>query len=1078
MAKGYPINNNFTSGEISPLIQGRPDIRGFKNGAETIKNLIVDSRGGVFRRGGFKEITATKYNTGKVRTVPFIFNDTPDQSYVIEFGNRYIRIVRNHALLTRDQEFDSVDYGYNWGTDPDTPSSQDDLNVNALTGVTATLNFRIEIDGDTPDTFKWSVDGAGSFVASTVGIPDATNISLSDGSFDGTITINFDAIDGHQLGDLWDTIIHPATEEILIGTPYAGDDLDEIRFRESADVLYLTHKSYAPHQLRRKAAKDWEFIHHPFAGSPFEAQSTITYRVWEYTIGDDTLQHTPSGFEIVMGNKRPSFVGDKFSGNHSGRIAWSGNTDDLAPDAVPSYVADNFIDGDQFIMEYRGLIDIEETGTYYFMLVSTGSCRFQMDNGTTNVVQIASDFKTASDAAFPTAATEAQNPSPNFGSITFTDTGQYKFELQYTDDKKAGGAVYGLALYWKKPSDNSYGIVPGANFTDREVSNSVSTADTELWDYDPTALDDETNGEAGANFSGGFPQNESGMDFLFTVNNTYSIDKVGEFKQHGRIAWSTADSFGSVTGDKQPAPSPSYVPKHGNIGWLYSGWLYVPVAGDYYFSIDSNDSADLAIKVSDTWTVYADWYGAHNINGDGTDGFQFQNASVNGYNAARSLTKGWHQIRVRLFSGGFHSAIGVAWSKPSDRADKYNAPASESEWVVIPHSNLGTDKDNENNPRLVSLFQNRLVYASSLKHPQRIWFSKTGNYDDFTEGAEDTDGFFIDIADDQVNAIQWLTSGRKLLAGTISSEHAISGKQGSITPDDREALKQSSYGSEFIDPVTVDFVTLFVQRNGSILRELSYSFDVDGYRGRDDSILSEHLYTDKIRELHVQRVGLINQIGSHAIKVRPVTLVWVLTESGLLRGITYELEQEVIASHQHDIGGDANTDTGRKIDSMCVIPGKQTINGTVTTGDELYVAVTRNSGANRYIEYLDTQSAIDGAGGSYKEDYVSELKPMPVDFMIDEQNTTLMVSKKQWSDIHVKFNESAGSHTIEHAAVGNVHTIALGASIVTQDERIFLLGIDDKGQLIIKHTPAAGDGSDSYPLHILAITGVVEINAY
>lgn len=1076
MGKFYPLQNNFTAGEIDTVLQSRPELRGFKNGAESIKNFIVDSRGGVFRRGGFKKVCETKYKTTKVRIIPFIFNDTPSQSYVIELGNRYLRIVRDHALLTRDQSADALDYGYNWIDDPDTPSNQNDLNLNSLTGVTAELNFRIQIDGAAPDTFKWSVDGATSFVASTVSIPDTTDISLSDSSFDGTITINFDAITGHNLGDLWDTVIHPSTEPILMGTPYDEEDLDEIVFSQSADILWLTHKDYAPYQLRRKGAKDWEFIPHPFRQSPFEAQPTVSYRLFQYL--SETLQRTVSGFQQAV--LLSTHTDHLRSGNHSGRISWSNtgtiNTDNV--DEVPDYILDNLIDGERYLIEMDGYLDIEETGTYTFSIVTTGSAYFGIDNGKNFTTIISNVFRSNSSSSFNTAGDTTIGVH---GSITFDKIGQFRFIVKYCDQKKAAGGTYGFALYWKKPSDSTYEIIPASNFTDREVKTSVSMATTELWDYAPTALDSSTNGELAANFSEGYPQNEAGMDFLFTTNDAYNIDSVVQAKMHGRIAWATADDFENVTGSRQPSPAPSYVPEHGNIGWKYEGWIYIPEDGDYYFSLDSNDSSDLAIKSGDTWSVYASWYGRHNINGDTTNGFQFDNASVTGYDTARSMAIGWHQIRVRLFSGGFHSAVGVAWSKPSDRADKYNAPTGENEWKIIPESALGTDKDNRNNPRLVSFYQNRLVYAASLKFPQRLWFSKVDNYDDFTEGVEDTDGFHIDIADDQVNGIQWLVSSRKLLAGTISSEHVISGHNGSITPENPEAVKQPGYGSDFVMPVTVEHVIIFVQRHGKILRELSYDFGVDGYRGRDDSILSDHLYTDGIREIYLQRSALCNLIDTHDISVIPINIVWVLTQTGYLRGITYELEQEVIAHHRHDPGGVENSNTSRYVESICVIPGRQSIAAVNVTGDELYIVNNRGDPTvKRYIEYLDTQSKVDGKDGDDPQTYESELKTLPIDFMLDEINGTVAVSKKQWGIVNLKFHKSAGLVTLEHGAVNSAQSLNMGSSIGTpfSEHEIYVLGIDDKGQLILKHTPIQTDGSDSYPVHLMALNGVAEFNAY
>lgn len=64
-------------------------------------------------------------------------------------------------------------------------------------------NFRVEIDGTSPDTFKWSNDGGSTWEATTVAITGSAQ-TLENG-----VTITFAATTGHTSGDRWDFTANP-----------------------------------------------------------------------------------------------------------------------------------------------------------------------------------------------------------------------------------------------------------------------------------------------------------------------------------------------------------------------------------------------------------------------------------------------------------------------------------------------------------------------------------------------------------------------------------------------------------------------------------------------------------------------------------------------------------------------------------------------------------------------------------------------------------------------------------------------------------------------------------------------------
>ncbi|MEN6474273.1 MAG: hypothetical protein ABFD81_09685, partial [Syntrophaceae bacterium] len=87
-------------------------------------------------------------------------------------------------------------------------------------------------------------------------------------------------------------------------------------------------------------------------------------------------------------------------------------------------------------------------------------------------------------------------------------------------------------------------------------------------------------------------------------------------------------------------------------------------------------------------------------------------------------------------------------------------------------------------PRLVTFFEDRLVFAANDGFPERIWLSQTGDYYNFEYGTADNDAIARSINAEQVNALTWLKSAKRLYYGTLGGEgHLSSGDSGSaLTP--------------------------------------------------------------------------------------------------------------------------------------------------------------------------------------------------------------------------------------------------------------------------------------------------------
>lgn len=63
---------------------------------------------------------------------------------------------------------------------------------------------------------------------------------------------------------------------VEVVTPYSADDVVDLQFEQSGDVLYLTHPDFAPRKVTRTSNTDWTIAATTFNDGPFTAQNVDT----------------------------------------------------------------------------------------------------------------------------------------------------------------------------------------------------------------------------------------------------------------------------------------------------------------------------------------------------------------------------------------------------------------------------------------------------------------------------------------------------------------------------------------------------------------------------------------------------------------------------------------------------------------------------------------------------------------------------------------------------------------------------------------------------------------------------------
>lgn len=245
-------------------------------------------------------------------------------------------------------------------------------------------------------------------------------------------------------------------------------------------------------------------------------------------------------------------------------------------------------------------------------------------------------------------------------------------------------------------------------------------------------------------------------------------------------------------------------------------------------------------------------------------------------------------------------------------------------------------------PICATFFQDRLVLGGSAAFPQRVWMSKSGDYENFGVDKEDgtvTDDSSIsaDLLSQQSYTINHLDCGTDLVVMTEGNLWTISGAE-TVTPSSMTPRLQENYGSNDVVPMRVGSRIVYIQRRGSIIRDTGYSYDTDSYVGQDLTLLAKHLIKDR-------------EITGAAYAQEPDSVLYFVTDAGGLICLTYVPEQKVY--------GWSHFVTDGAFDAVCSIASGN--------NDVVYAVVKRtvNGSTVRYIERFD----LDRSESTEQQDY-------------------------------------------------------------------------------------------------------------
>lgn len=257
-------------------------------------------------------------------------------------------------------------------------------------------------------------------------------------------------------------------------------------------------------------------------------------------------------------------------------------------------------------------------------------------------------------------------------------------------------------------------------------------------------------------------------------------------------------------------------------------------------------------------------------------------------------------------------------------------------------------------PAEIEFYADRLWFARTPGDPQTVWASEIGNYVNFGRSSPivDSDAVSFTINARQVNAVQDLVPLDNLLVLTTGQEWKTTGGQDDvITPSTIGMKPQSKYGTSDVPACVIGESAIFIQKQGSKIRDLGYKFEKDGFRGTEISVWADHL----VEGYTFSRIDYMSA---------PWPVLWFVRDDGNVVGCTYMPEQEITGWHPHDTDG--------SILDACCLPGdsetetymlvQRTIDGEIVQYIE-QLAPTRYDDRVDYF-YLDSGLTYDGRNAS------------------------------------------------------------------------------------------------------------------
>lgn len=688
--------------------------------------------------------------------------------------------------------------------------------------------------------------------------------------------------------------------------PYTARECSRLQAAQVNDVVYLVHPNHAPRKLVRYADNDWRVSEiawkYPPVGEEnvpsdeirtplYTEQLSISTRLW-------TEWDIPAGTYHLM-------VIDRDAGTTTSRTAkvqglntstgeWVDKSSITWSDSDPLYMTFSYGNPRKIRIVYEGPVT----------------------NGTERVGVGTSPLVTPS----MTLRTYVPQPtSERFGTVPAGDWQVKVFAGEKVpagakvtvQTRNVGGSTWGTVKEITDLAPNKTSIYRGATLASPKEVRLVWSANSDLGMAGGTAKVDSIEVPTDTTITL-TPAAVTGSDVTLTASS--ALFDAGHVGSYWRIGHRRETAFVAINSAVTTIAAESSATLRVQGAWqltTYGIW---------------ETTLYLEKKINGVWSVMRSWEGKkdRNISVDGDEeNLVEMRLRVAAGTSVAATNNAAPRFVLEALDATVYGLVKIT-SVTNSTTAKCSVISTLNATTATPHWAEGSWSNDKGYPRAIATHGGRLWFAGTESEPMRIWGSAVNDYENFRQSSMDDAAVSFIPASEQSNAIHWLeTFERELLIGTSGNEWTLGTDQGPITPTNVLVQRRSSYGSEYWPASGANGVVLFVQRGGRKLRQISPRSDSVAWSAIDLNVLSEHLGFEGLRQVAVQSV--------------PFTIIWVVTQTGKLLGMTYEAEQNVFGWHVHETAG--------TVESVAVVN-----RGDV---DEVWLEVNRDNG--RGIERMDSK---------------------------------------------------------------------------------------------------------------------------
>lgn len=335
--------------------------------------------------------------------------------------------------------------------------------------------------------------------------------------------------------------------------------------------------------------------------------------------------------------------------------------------------------------------------------------------------------------------------------------------------------------------------------------------------------------------------------------------------------------------------------------------------------------------------------------------------------------------------GGTYGLIGVTTSGKS-----FKDIGVDQDFSKKPPFDVNLFRTTNNYPSCVAYSQQRLLYANTNNKKETVFGSRISDFDSFQASSpiQDDDAITFKAAGKKFNPIRHILDLSKVVLMTETSEIVVNPDGSIITSSNINLAPQSYNGSSKVPPIIINENALYIQSKGSIVRDLLFNFNIDGFSGNDISIFANHLF---------EGYTILDWCFAQV----PNSNVWAVRSDGLLLCLTYLKEQQVLAWGKHDF-------TDGSVESVASIPA--------TSKDDVYLLVNRT---------------IDGRTTRYVEAFADRFIDRTIDKTVKVNGVTL--TRQYDGIVDKKFLDSCLTRDGRNTSLTKTLTLSTGAGWTVND---------------------------------------------